>query len=185
MRRYLPSSAVNGPVWLGDYTRAMMINRILTICAAVAAASAGASLAHAQSYPAQGYPVPPGAVYSASPGPYVPGGYAVDERRGPGAQDFDALDDDEAPNAQSSTALPPPGPVLSPNDPRYGRPMGAPVYSDRGPPMPQGPVMSPDDPRYGRPAGPPPVIYSDRAPYPNDERAMRPPEAVGGAPGVT
>jgi len=32
------------------------------------------------------------------------------------------LDDDEAPNAQSSTALPPPGPVLSPNDPRYGRP---------------------------------------------------------------
>src|SRR5882757_6755456 len=127
MRRYLPSSAVNGPVWLGDYTRAMMINRILTICAAVAAASAGISLAHAQ----QGYPVPPG--YS-SPGPYVPGGYVVDERRRPGAADFDALeDDDEAPNAQSSTAMSPPGlgPVLSPNDPRYGRPMGAPVYSDR------------------------------------------------------
>jgi lipoprotein-anchoring transpeptidase ErfK/SrfK len=159
----------------------MMINRILTIFAAAAACAAGTSLAQAQ----QGYPVPPGSVYSASPGPYVPGGYVVDERRGPGAPDFDALDDDEAPNAQSSTALPPPGPVLSPNDPRYGRPMGAPVYSDRGPPMPQGPVMSPDDPRYGRPAGPPPVIYSDRAPYPNDDRAMRPPEAVGGARGIT
>src|SRR5882724_9284607 len=172
MRRDLPSSAVNGPVWLGDYTRAMMIKRILTICAAVAAASAGTSLAYAQ----QGYPVPPGPVYSASPGSYVPGGYAVDERRRPGAPDFDALDDDDdAPNAQGSTALPPPGPVLSPNDPRYGRPM----YSDRGPPMPTGPVLSPDDPRYGRPAGPPPVIYSDRAPYPSDDRAMRPRQAVG------
>jgi lipoprotein-anchoring transpeptidase ErfK/SrfK len=181
MRRYLPQCAVNGPVWLGVYTKAMMINRILTIIAAAAACAAGTSLAQAQ----QGYPVPPGSVYSASPGPYVPGGYVVDERRGPGAPDFDALEDDETPNAQSSTALSPPGPVLSPDDPRYGRPMGAPVYSDRGPPMPQGPVMSPDDPRYGRPAGPPPVIYSDRAPYPNDDRAMRPPEAVGGAPSVT
>ena len=120
MRRYHPPSAVNGPVWLGDYTRAMMINRILTICAAVAAALAGTSLASAQ----QGYPLPQGqpqgSVYSAPPGPYVRGGYVVDERRGPGAPDFDALDDDDdAPNAQSSTALPPPGPVLSPNDPRY------------------------------------------------------------------
>src|SRR5882757_5893982 len=194
MRRYLPPSAVNGPVWLGDYTKAMMNKRILMIFAAAAACAAGTSLAQAQ----QGYPVPPGSVYSASPGPYVPGGYVVDERRGPGAPGFDALDDEDAPNAQSSTALPPPGPVLSPNDPRYGRPMGAPVYSDRAP----GPVLSPDDPRYGRPPGPPPVIYADRPPgpppgygdnrvpatgvvYPNEERGMRPPEAVGGAPGVT
>ena len=127
MRRYLPSSAVNGPVGLGVYTRAMMINRILTICAAVAAASAGISLAHAQ----QGYPVPPGTVYSAQPG-YVPGGYVVDERRRPGMPDFDALeDDDDAPNAPGPTAMSPPGlgPVLSPNDPRYGRPAGAPVYT--------------------------------------------------------
>src|ERR1700716_1436583 len=188
MGRYFPPSARKRPVWLGVYTKAMMINRILTIFAAAAACAAGTSLVHAQ----QGYPVPPGSVYSASPGPYVPGGYVVDERRGPGAPDFDALDDDEAPNAQSSTALPPPGPVLSPNDPRYGRPMGAPVYSDRGPPMPTGPVMSPDDPRCGRPAGPPPVIYSDRPDgrvpaagfvYPNEDRGLRPPEAVGAAPG--
>jgi lipoprotein-anchoring transpeptidase ErfK/SrfK len=203
MRRYLRSSAVNGPVGLGVYTKAMMTNRILTICAAIAAAMAGTSLAHAQ----QGYPVTPRPTYSAAPGPYLPGGYAVDERRGPGAPEFDALeDDDDAPNVQSSTALPPPGPVLSPDDPRYGRPAGAPVYSDRGAPMPTGPILSPDDPRYGRPAGPPPVIYADRPPgsqqptysdrgdnripgsgivYPNDDRAMRPPEAVGGAPGVT
>jgi lipoprotein-anchoring transpeptidase ErfK/SrfK len=59
--------------------------------------------------------------------------------------------------------------------------------------MPTGPVLSPDDPRYGRPAGPPPVIYSDRGDgripgsgvvYPNDGRP-RPPEAVGGGPAVT
>jgi lipoprotein-anchoring transpeptidase ErfK/SrfK len=69
--------------------------------------------------------------------------------------------------------------------------------------MPTGPILSPDDPRYGRPAGPPPVIYGDRPAgsqpvysdrgdsripgagiiYPNDDRAgLRPPEAVGVAP---
>jgi lipoprotein-anchoring transpeptidase ErfK/SrfK len=136
----------------------MMIKRILTICAggcaALAASAAGASLALAQ----QGYPVTqqgyPG--YSTPPEPYPQGEY----RRGSGRPDFDGLDDEDGLNAQSSTALPPPGPVLSPDDPRYGRPMGVPpVYSDR--PMPPGPVLSPDDPRYGRPMGVPPV-YSDR-----------------------
>ena len=196
MRRDLPSSAVNRSVGLGVYKKAMMISRILTICATAAACAAGTTLAFAQ----QGYPVPPGSVYSTAPGPYQQGVYVGDDRRA--MPDFDALDDDEAPNAQYSTALPPPGPVMSPDDPRYGRPMGAPVYSDRN--MPTGPVMSPDDPRYGRPAGPPPVIYADRPPgqpsqaypdsrvpgagivYPNDERTPRPPEGVvGAAPGVT
>src|SRR6266536_4247349 len=203
MRRYLPSSAVNRPVGLGVYTKAMMNNRILTICAAIAAGLAGTSLAHAQ----QGYPAQ-GQVYQGqvAPGPYVPGGYATDERRRPGEPDFDALDDDdEAPNGQNAAALPPPGPVLSPSDPRYGRPAAAPVYSDRGAPAPTGPILSPDDPRYGRPAGPPPVIYADRPPgsqqqpaysdrddsripgagivYPNDDRAgLRPPGAIGAAP---
>ncbi len=164
-----------------------MIKRILTICAALAAGSAGTSLALAQ-----GGLVPPGAVYSTVPQPYPPGGYPADYRRAP---DFDALEDDEAPNAQSSTALSPPGPVLSPDDPRYGRPATArPLYSDRV--APTGPILSPDDPRYGRPDGPPPVIYSDRPAGPpretysdrgngdnEDNRALRPPEAIG-APGV-
>ncbi len=204
MRRYLPPSAVNGPVAAWGYTKAMMIKQILTICAAVAAGLAGTSLALAQ-----GYPVAPGPLYSTAPAPapYPPGGYPADYRRAPGAPDFDALEeDDEAPNAQSSTALPPPGPVLSPADPRYGRPLGAPpVYSDRG--APTGPILSPDDPRYGRTDGPPPVIYSDRPAgppqqtysdrgnddsripgsgfiYPNDDnRGLRPPGAIG-APGT-
>ncbi|MBR0897561.1 L,D-transpeptidase family protein [Bradyrhizobium tropiciagri] len=160
----------------------MMINRILTICAAAALGVAGTSLAHAQ----QGYPAPQGQVYSAAPQPYSQGNMP----------DFDATDDEDAP--RNSAALPPPGPVMSPDDPRYGRPMNAPpVYSERAP---TGPVMSPDDPRYGRPMGPPPVIYGDRAPgggpqqayrdngvpaagvsYGDDRGGMRPPEGVTGA----
>jgi lipoprotein-anchoring transpeptidase ErfK/SrfK len=166
----------------------MMINRILTICAAAALGLAGTSFAHAQ-----GYPAPPGPVYSAAPQPYPQGNMP----------NFDAVDDDDA--APNSAVLPPPGPVLSPDDPRYGRPMYPPrVYSDRAP---SGPVMSPDDPRYGQPMAPPPVVYADRpqgAPpqaypdngvpaagvvypaYPNgpDRNGMRPPDAVGAA-GVT
>jgi lipoprotein-anchoring transpeptidase ErfK/SrfK len=195
----------------------MMIKRLLTICAALTAGAAGTSLAASLAL-AQSYPQPPGSIYSQSPA-YPPGGYVVDERRAPGAPDFDGLDDDEAPNGRGSTALSPPGPppvysdrgapqgpILSPNDPRYGRPDG-PVYSDRG--APQGPILSPNDPRYGRPDGPPPVIYSDRPAgppqptysdrggsdnripgsgfiYPSDDnRGLRPPEAVGAPTGVT
>jgi lipoprotein-anchoring transpeptidase ErfK/SrfK len=173
----------------------MMNTRILTICATVAACAAGTSFALAQ-----GYPASPGS-YSTAPAPYPPGGYPADYRRGPGAApDYDSLEDDDQPREQNSTALPTPGPVMSPDDPRYGRPSGAPVYSDRA--APQGPVMSPDDPRYGRPMGPPPVIYSDRpggppptysdrgAPgsgfiYPDDNRDPRPPEGVGSQGPVT
>ncbi|HXN66590.1 MAG TPA: L,D-transpeptidase family protein [Bradyrhizobium sp.] len=204
----------------------MTSKRILTICAALTAASAAGAAGTSPAQAQQGYPVPPGAIYQAAPPPYVPGGYPADYRRGSGAPDFDALEDDDAPNAQSSTALPPPGPVLSPDDPRYGRPYGAPpVYSNRGgaptgpilspddprygrpdgaSPVysnrsgaPTGPILSPDDPRYGRPDGPPPVIYSDRPAGPpeqtysdrgsaapnQDDRGLRPPEAVG-APGT-
>src|SRR4029079_10742817 len=125
-------SAVNRPVGLGVCTKAMMDNRILTICAAVAAGLAGTSLAHAhagrpapgqgQVYVDQPYSTAPG---RAAQGGYVQGGYVAQERRGPGEPDFDGLDDHDAPNA---AALPPPGPVMSPSDPRYGRPAGAPVY---------------------------------------------------------
>ncbi|CAN5155201.1 L,D-transpeptidase [soil metagenome] len=140
-----------------------MIKPVLTIFAIVALSAATSSVASAQAYP----PAPTG--YSTAP--------AYPSSAMP---DFDALDEEDgAPNGRSM-ALPTPGPVMSPDDPRYGRPMGAPAYSDRT--APQGPVMSPDDPRYGRPMGPPPVIYSDRGPA--DGRGMRPPEAVGaqGAP---
>jgi lipoprotein-anchoring transpeptidase ErfK/SrfK len=174
----------------------MMIKRILTVWAAVAAGVAGISLAQAQqAYPGNGYlsgpsSYPPGYQSSYPPGYQGPGyqrdAYPSDYRRGgmSGTQDFDALDDDDAPN--TAAALPPPGPVLSPDDPRYGRPAGAPVYSDRGAPpvysdrgVPTGPILSPEDPRYGRPAGAPPV-YSDRgAPTgpilsPDDPRYGRP-----------
>jgi lipoprotein-anchoring transpeptidase ErfK/SrfK len=172
----------------------MMIKRILTLCTAVAAGAAGISLAQAQ----QGYPVAPGNVYSSAPSsypsnsPYQGGSYSSDYRRGvpgtavpggqvPGGQDFDQLDDDDAAPGNTAALPPPgsvpPGPVMSPDDPRYGRPAGAPVYSDRG--VPTGPILSPDDPRYGRPAGTPPV-YSDRgAPTgpilsPDDPRYGRP-----------
>ena len=161
-----------------------MIKRILTMCTALtavlAAGSAGTSPAQAQ----QGYQVPPGSVYSPAPPPYPPADY----RRAPAMPDFDALDDDDAPNAPGSTALSPPGP---------------PVYSDRA--VPQGPILSPDDPRYGRPDGPPPVIYSNRPGqppaysdnggdnripgsgivYPNDDNRPRPPEAIGAPTNVT
>src|SRR5580692_10888069 len=176
----------------------MMTNRILTICAVVSAALAVEAVGALPAL-AQGYP-PPGAVYS----PYPPARYPTDYRGAPRPQEYDVLDDDDGPNGgPGSTALPPPGPVLSPNDPRYS---GRPVYPDQGPiqspddprygrptgPPPtysdRGPVMSPDDPRYGR-AAPPPVIYADRPggplpqpPYdPADDygRGSRPPGAVG------
>ncbi|MGA7807818.1 L,D-transpeptidase family protein [Bradyrhizobium sp.] len=180
-----------------------MIKPILTICAAMAAGAAGMSLAHAQ----QAYPQPPGAIYSSDPPPYPRSAYPAEERNGAavGAPDFDRVDDDEG--APSSVALSPPGPIVSPDDPRYGQAAGAPVYSDRGAPTgpilspddprygrpmgappvysaaPTGPVLSPDDPRYGRPAGPPPVIYADRpgvAPgSADDDGGLRPPGPVG------
>ena len=95
MRRYLRPSAVNDPVSAWGYTRAMMNKRILTICAAVSAAlaagAAGTSLASAQ-----GYPIPPGAVYSPNPPPYPRGGSPTDYR-GPRPMDFDVLEDEDGP----------------------------------------------------------------------------------------
>src|ERR1700748_487350 len=180
MRRDLRSSPVNGPVSLGDYTRPMMIKHILTAFTAAMAGVAAVSLAHAQ----QGYPVQQAPVYSQVPGVYPPGVYTPDYRRR--APNFDQLEDAEA----DATALPPPGPgrppgpILSPDDPRYANsvPSGA---------VPPGPVMSPDDPRYGRLPGTPAVIYADRPPgappqqqyYQADRNfdpsAPRPPGAVG------
>jgi len=174
--------AVNDPVSAWDYIRAMMIKRVLTVLATVAVGAAGTSLALAQ-----GYSQAPGATYSRDPN-YPPGGYPADYRDTRDVPpDFDALEDDQPQRGPGSMALSPPGPILSPDDPRYGRPAGAPpVYSN----VPQGPILSPNDPRYGRPDGPPAVIYSDRpgaAPPPvysdRGDGSLRPPEAIG-APGA-
>ncbi len=145
-----------------------MTNRILMICAAVSAALAVEAVATSVAS-AQGYP-PPGAVYS----PYPPSRYPTDYRGAPRPQDFDVVEDDESPNGgPGSTALPPPGPVMSPNDPRYS---GRPVYPDQ-----DRPIQSPDDPRYGRPAG----LYTDRGPVmsPDDPRYGRPAPPPGGYTG--
>ncbi|SFP29087.1 Lipoprotein-anchoring transpeptidase ErfK/SrfK [Bradyrhizobium sp. Ghvi] len=169
-----------------------MIKHFLTICAAATVAAAGTSLVQAQSYPVQQAPS-----YGA-PAEYRPGDRTPN---------FDALEDDD--DAAPRASLPPPGPngpITSPDDPRYGRPAGAPpVYSaapPQGPVMspddprygrpagappvysaapPQGPVMSPDDPRYGRPAAPPAVIYADRPGQAPANEGTRPPEAIGSA----
>jgi lipoprotein-anchoring transpeptidase ErfK/SrfK len=101
-----------------------------------------------------------------------------------------------------TAAIPSPGPILSPDDPRYARavPQGAPL--PQGPILspddpryaravpqgvpPQGPILSPNDPRYGQPPGPPAVIYSDRAPpaspqgAPVDDGSLRPPQPING-----
>ncbi|WP_412771849.1 L,D-transpeptidase [Nitrobacter sp.] len=133
----------------------MMIKRILTVFAAIVAGAAGTSLASAQ-----GYPPAPGTIYSA-PSAYPNEAYPSGDER-PAAidriPDFDAADDDQSPRRQNSAALPAPGPIMSPDDPRYGRPDPALVYSDRGMAQ-QGPVMSPDDPRYGQPG---PAQYPTR-----------------------
>ncbi|WP_114359105.1 MULTISPECIES: L,D-transpeptidase [Rhodopseudomonas] len=139
----------------------MMNKRLLTLLASAAVVAAGTSPALAQSYPS-------------TPGVYV--GQAGDDR--PGLPNFDSVDDEDAPIARDSGTLPPPGPVTSPDDPRYGRQLGAPVYSNAAP---QGPVLSPDDPRYGRPMAAP--TYSNAAPAaapqgpvlsPDDPRYGRP-----------
>src|SRR5580658_10030878 len=113
----------------GEFARAMMIKRILTICAVVCAALAAGAAATSLAQAQQGYPA-----YSTAPEPYPQEDYY---RRGSGRPDFDGMDDEDGTNAQ---ALPPPGPILSPDDPRYGRPAGPPpqTYSDRGMRPPEG-----------------------------------------------
>ena len=120
----------------------------------------GASVALTSVALAQSYPPPPGYSQPVQPAPYgAPGGYQDDR----GAPDFDRLDGDD----RRGTALSPPGYQQQPN---YQQ-QPAPQQQSYQPGLdPRGPVMSPDDPRYGRPTiysdrGPPPA-YSDRGPAP-------------------
>ncbi|MBY0383094.1 MAG: L,D-transpeptidase [Xanthobacteraceae bacterium] len=161
-----------------------MNNRILTGVLALTACAAGMPSAFAQNYPP-----PPGYSQPLRPVSSDPG-------RPSGVNpDFDSLDDEsDAGQSRAAGTLSPPGfqqpgppqagygqaipqgPILSPDDPRYGRP---PVQAS----VPQGPILSPDDPRYGRPPGAPPLVYSDRASAPGND-GYRPPGAIDGQTGT-
>ncbi|CAN5309963.1 L,D-transpeptidase [soil metagenome] len=147
------------------------------------AVSAVAALAGAPLALAQSYPPPPGYSQPLQPAPYgVPGRYADDR----GAPDFDRLDGDDR-----GTGLPPPGYQQQPNYQQSAPQQQS--YQQPGL-DPRGPVLSPDDPRYGRPTvytappassdrGPAP-IYTDRGPPQGADYGdrPRPPGAVDGGP---
>ncbi|MGL4264534.1 MAG: L,D-transpeptidase, partial [Afipia sp.] len=169
-----------------------MFNRLSKISARSFAAGFAVSTATGLGAPvaltsvalAQSYPPPPGYSQPLQPAPYD----ARDDRSVP---DFDRLDGDDR-----GTALSPPGYQQQPNYQQQSAPQ---QQSYQQPGLdPRGPVMSPDDPRYGRPTayspgqaapaysdrGPAP-IYSDRGPPQGADFAdrPRPPGVVdGGAP---
>jgi lipoprotein-anchoring transpeptidase ErfK/SrfK len=150
----------------------MMIRTTLTILAVGALCAAGTSLASAQSYPASQQ----GAGYSPTLEGYRGAPSQTDQM-----PNFDDADDVPSTRRGQSAGLSSPGPILSPDDPRYGRGAGSPqVYSHQA--APQGPVMSPDDPRYGRPYTPSPA-YSDRGNAGYGDGA-RPPAGVNGGQGT-
>ncbi|HEY0220245.1 MAG TPA: L,D-transpeptidase [Afipia sp.] len=127
-----------------------MSNRVLTSVAVLMASAAGLSVASAQNYPPPpGYSQP--VQSSGEQGRYAPSNN--------GLPDFDMLDDEDDGSGRGSASVSPPGPGAPPQAgySQQGQPGG---YQQQA--VPQGPIMSPDDPRYGRPPGPPPVIYSDR-----------------------
>jgi len=137
-----------------------MFNRLSKSFTTAFAVSAVAGLAGAPVALAQSYPPPPGYSQPLQPAPYgAPGGYQDDRR---GVPDFDRLDGDDR-----GTALSPPGYQQQPNYQQSAPQQQS--YQQPGL-DPRGPVMSPDDPRYGRPTAysgaPPAPAYSDRGPAP-------------------
>lgn len=148
-----------------------MSNRVLTSIAVLISSVAGVSLALAQNYPPPpGYsqPVQP----SGEQGRYIAPNNSL--------PDFDMLDDeDDGSSGRGSASVSPPG---LPPDARGGySQQGQPGYQQQA--VPQGPILSPDDPRYGRPPGPPPVIYSNRSGANPAYDDRRPPGAVDGRTG--
>ena len=186
MRRYPERCAVNNAVAGSRYIRGMMFNRLSTAFAVISVAG----LSCVPVALAQSYPPPPGYAQPLQPPPY---GGIRDDR---GAPDFDRLDQDDRgaglpppgyqqqPNYQQAPqqqtyqqpGLDPRGPVVSPDDPRYGRPT---IYGDRAPQQPaysdRGPAPAYND------RGPAP-IYTERAPPQAGDGAMRPPGAIDGGP---
>jgi lipoprotein-anchoring transpeptidase ErfK/SrfK len=165
----------------------MMFNRLSRLSARSFAAgfavSTVAGLTGAPVALAQSYPPPPG--YSQ---PLQPAPYGAPDSANRGVPDFDRLDGDDR-----GVALSPPGYQPQPNYQQQPVPQ---QQSYQQPGLdPRGPVMSPDDPRYGRPTiysdqGPAPAggdrgptqLYPDQARAPNGDVAMRPPGVVDGGP---
>ncbi|MES2602181.1 MAG: L,D-transpeptidase family protein [Pseudomonadota bacterium] len=162
-----------------------MFNRLSKSFTTAFAVSAVAGLTGVPVALAQSYPPPPGYSQPLQPAPYgAPGGYQDDRR---GVPDFDRLDGDDR-----GTALSPPGYQQQPNYQQSAPQQQS--YQQPGL-DPRGPVMSPDDPRYGRPTvysapapgssdrGPAP-IYSERGPPQGADFAdrPRPPGAVDSGP---
>lgn len=121
----------------------------------------------------QSYPSNPG--YGSQSYPAETRGYQDPYAMPRRAPNYDPAEDDD--RVQGSTALSTPGPVLSPDDPRYGRPMNAPLNASSG---------------YAeRPA---PYSYSDRsavgsvpadrpAGYGYRDDGIRPPQPMGAPAG--
>ena len=147
-------------------------NSFASSLATAFAVSAVAGLA-APAALAQSYPPPPGYSQPMQPAPYGAQGSYQDDRRG--VPDFDRLDGDDR-----DAALSPPGYQQQPNYQQSAPQQQS--YQQPGL-DPRGPVMSPDDPRYGRPTvysapassdrGPAP-IYTDRGPPQGADFADRP-----------
>jgi lipoprotein-anchoring transpeptidase ErfK/SrfK len=159
----------------------MMSNRFSTTFVTAFAVSAVAALTGAPVALAQSYPPPPGYSQPVQPAPYGAAGGYRDDR---GAPDFDRLDEDDR-----GAGLPPPGYQQQPNYQQSAPQQQS--YQQPGL-DPRGPVLSPDDPRYGRPTvyTPPPAssdrgpapIYSERGPAQGADYTdrPRPPGAVDG-----
>ncbi|MBI3699611.1 MAG: L,D-transpeptidase family protein [Afipia sp.] len=150
-----------------------MFNRLLATTALLSAGVAAMPLL-ATSSSAQSYPPPPGYSQPLQTAPYDSPPVVGDAR---GAPDFDRLDDEDG--MDRGTSLSPPGYQQQPNY-RQATPRQPLTYEQQGY---TGPILSPDDPRYGKPAGAPvPPHYSDRGPpqqsgAPQDG-SPRPPGAI-------
>ncbi len=175
---------VNDTVAGLHYKRGMMFNRLSSTFATAFAVSAVAALACAPQALAQSYPPPPGYSQPLQPAPYG------DDRSMP---DFDRLDSDGGAQAVSPPGYQPAPP--QPYQQQGYQQQGYQQQAAPQAPLSLGPVMSPDDPRYGQPMAAPPT-YSDRGPAPiyterapgngyGDPDRPRPPGAIdGGATGA-
>ena len=142
-----------------------MSNRLSTSLLVLAASMAGIPTALAQNYPP-----PPG--YQQSP--YSEANRYQDNRM----PDFDRLHDD----SRGGASLSAPGfQDAGPPQQGYQTSSAPPAYQA----APQGPILSPDDPRYGRPPDAPP-LYSDRGQgvpqqQQNPDGSLRPPGGIDAA----